>query len=97
MIHGIIDKPNSDCQKQTDAIHLEPGVSLKMAASQDVLVDAGFVYNKAGVLGDMIAGTPCTFRMLYQCYMTELPLSVTHFKILLHLMCYIVVPVLPSP
>jgi hypothetical protein len=36
-----------------------------MAASQDVLVDAGFIHNKAGVLGDMIAGTPCTFRMLY--------------------------------
>ena len=32
-----------------------------------------------------------------QCYMTELPLSVTHFKILLHLMYDIVVPVLLFP
>jgi len=32
VIHGIIAKPNTDCQKQTDTIHLEPGVTLKMAA-----------------------------------------------------------------
>jgi len=49
-------------------------------------MDAGFGHNKAGVLRDMIARTLYIFKMLYQFYMTELPLSGTHFKMLLHLM-----------
>lgn len=58
-------------------------------------MDAGFGHNKAGVLRDMIVRTLYIFKMLYQCYMTELPLSGTHFKMLLHLMCNIMA--LPSP
>jgi hypothetical protein len=59
---------------------------------QDVLVDAGFVHKRLEC-----SGTLYIFKMLYQGYMTELPLSVTYFKILHHLMCDIVAPAVPSP
>jgi len=40
------------------------GCPWRWQPSQDVLVDVGFVHNKAGVLRDTIAGTPYSFKML---------------------------------
>lgn len=68
------------------------GCPWRWQPSQDVMVDAGFVHNKAGVLRDTIY-IQNVMSVLYDWITTKW----THFKTLLHLVCNTVVPAQPSP